>query len=160
MTYEIFLKSVANDLQTALIQNAPTSDGTLKSRIKVHIVGNELVVYMLDYALHVEYGTGGRLQGQTSTVGGKTVTVPAKPNRKMPVKKEGTGYKSLLEKWGKKKLGITDDAGQFALAKHIQMYGTRPFPFIRNTLYHKLPRIIEDNMNRHLGGGDAEVSYS
>jgi len=37
--------------------------------------------------------------------------------------------------------------------------GMHPQPFIRNTLYHKLPQIIADNAARHLGEG-MEASFS
>ena len=47
-----------------------------------------------------------------------------------------------LEGWAVRKLG--DKKLAWALAIHIKKYGTRPFPFIRNTFDLHAPKIVGD----------------
>lgn len=51
--------------------------------------------------------------------------------------------------------------GSDVFAKKVYHPGTRPQPFIRNTFYHKLPRIIEQSAALHLEGDyEIEVTYN
>lgn len=84
------------------------------------------------------HNTPGTLEGKSSTVGGETVSFGANPSRKMPVRKDGDQWTNL----------ITGDEN-FALAKHIQLHGTQPYPFVRPVLYHKLRAIVLANLKRH-----------
>jgi len=143
----LFKEGIGNDIRNELVTGAPVDEGMLKSSIGYHVEGDTIIVTMAGHALHVEFGTGGQRKGQTSTVDGKTTTVSAKPNRKMPIKKQGDEWISLVEKWGERHLG---KGSGFALAKHIQLYGTRPHPFIRPVLYTKVRDLIKDNWNRHM----------
>ena len=50
--------------------------------------------------------------------------------------------------------------GQDVFAKVVHHPGTRPQPFIRNTFYHDLPRILRSSALKHLGDDiTIEVSY-
>lgn len=44
-------------------------------------------------------------------------------------------------------------------AKQVRHPGTDPNPFIRNTFYHKLPRIIEENAKKHLPGVSIKLRF-
>jgi len=54
-----------------------------------------------------------------------------------------------LKGWARRKWG--DEKLAWALAMHIKKYGTRPFPFIRNTFSQDLPEILVKNIVQHLG---------
>ncbi len=140
-------QGIGNDVRNALVLKAPVDEGMLKGSISYNIEDKNINLTMMLYALYVEFGTGGQRKSQTSTVDGKTVTVSAKPNRKMPMKKVGEEWISLVEKWAERHLG---KGSGFALAKHIQLYGTAPFPFIRPVLYTDIRQILIENWNRHM----------
>jgi hypothetical protein len=150
-TFEQALQDVAwglaLDLRNRLINKAPVHDGELRNSIQIDVNGKTIDIRMANYAPHVEFGTGGRLQSQTSTVAGETTVVNAKANRKMPVYKVGDKWKTHLDKWAKDNFGAENG---FALAKHIQLYGTRPHPFIRPVLYTEMEDVIRNNWNRHM----------
>lgn len=57
MTLATFKAGVANDLRNALVRNAPVDNGRLKNSIKVRLEDNKIKVYIVDYAIFVEYGT-------------------------------------------------------------------------------------------------------
>lgn len=51
--------------------------------------------------------------------------------------------------------------GSTVFATRVQHPGTKPQPFIRNTFYHKLPKIIAESAALHLGEEfDVEVTYN
>lgn len=52
-----FKAGIANDIRNELVRTAPVDEGRLKNSIKVEFINNELTVYMVDYALFVEFGT-------------------------------------------------------------------------------------------------------
>jgi len=143
----MFAQGLGNDLRNELVMTAPVNDGRLKTNISYSVNNKNINFTMMPYALYVEFGTGGQRKGQTSTVGGRTTIIPSKPGRKMPVKKSGDEWISFVEEWGEKKLG---KGSGFALAKHIQLYGTRPHPFIRPVFYTKIVDLIKSNWNRHM----------
>lgn len=143
----LFKEGIGNDIRNELVMGAPVDESGLKISIGYHVEGDTIVIVMNEYALYVEFGTGGQRKGQSSTVDGKTTVVSAKPGRKMPFKKQGEEWINLVERWGEKHLG---KGSGFALAKHIQLYGTRPHPFIRPVLYTKVRDLIKANWNRHM----------
>lgn len=140
-------QGIGNDVRNALVLKSPVDNGSLKNSIRYEVDDDTIKISMSGHALYVEFGTGGQRKGQTSTVDGKTTTISAKPNRKMPIKKVGEEWISLVEKWGETHLG---KGSGFALAKHIQLYGTAPHPFIRPVLYTDIRKILIDNFNRHM----------
>lgn len=58
MSYESFMEGVANDLANEFVRVAPVDTGFLKSAIRCEIVGDNIEVWMPEYALYLEYGTG------------------------------------------------------------------------------------------------------
>ena len=139
-----FLDGVGIDIvrELSLALGPHFKSGDLLNSIQYRITDAGLIeISMLPYWEYVEYGTPGQLQGQSSTVGDATVSFGANPSRKMPVKKAGDSFVNFI-----------DGTDNFALAKHIQLYGTRPYPFVRTVLYHKLSKIVQENAKRHLGG--------
>lgn len=142
------LEATGWDIHAMLVKDAPTDQNPLRTRINFSVNDNVLDIRMMPYALYVEYGTAGQLSGQISTVEGITVNIPANPDRKMPVKKVGDEFVSYLQGWAKRQLGSEDDG--FALAKHIQLYGTHPHPFIRPILYDKMIAAFVKNWNIHM----------
>jgi len=58
MSYESFYFGLANDLQNELVLGAPVDTGFLKNSIRCEIVGDSIEIWMAEYALYLEYGTG------------------------------------------------------------------------------------------------------
>jgi len=141
------MNGIALDLRNKLIDKSPVHDGQLRNSIQIEVTDDAINIRMADYAPYVEFGTAGQKAGKTSTVDGETVTIPANPNRKMPMSKSNGKWTSYLDKWAKDTFGAKNG---FALAKHIQMYGTDPHPFIRPVLYMEVEDAIRDNWNRHM----------
>lgn len=54
---DLVVEGIANDLRNELIEVAPVDTGRLKNSIKVASDGKNLTISMVEYALHVEYGT-------------------------------------------------------------------------------------------------------
>lgn len=138
MQAQKLLNGIGNDIVNELVMGLGEhfKSGDLANSISYKIENGKINIYMLPYWKFVEYGTPGVKEGKTSTVAGNTVSFGPNINRKMPVKKEGDAWVNL----------ITGMKGDWALAKHIQMYGTSPYPFLRPVIYHKLQRIVERNM--------------
>lgn len=139
---EAVMHSIGNELVNELSKSLGESfkSGDLLNSISYKIKDGKIQIFMLPYWKYVEYGTPGTKQGQSSTAGGKTVSFGPNTQRKMPVKKEGDDWINLL----------TDQKGDWALAKHIQLYGTKPYPFVRPVLYHKLKDIARRSIKRHV----------
>ena len=111
MTMTQFISFVKFKLEAELKRACPVDKGGLRLSIDVEIKNNTLTVYMLDYGLHVEYGT--------------------RPHIIRPKDKK-------VLRWNKKKGSVAykkDDI--FAMEVHHP--GTQANPFIRNVFYHKLP---------------------
>jgi hypothetical protein len=125
MTYESFMKGVANDLENALVLVAPVDTSLLKQSIKCKVVGDTIEVYMIDYALYLEYGTYEYFDSNQDVV-----LYDVKRKKDMPRKER----KSMPK-------------------------GMEPYPFIRNTFYHKLKDIVAQNAATHLGT-EMELSFA
>jgi hypothetical protein len=140
MVSQQVLTGIGNDIVSALARalGSHFKSGDLLNSISYKIENGKLNIYMLPHWKYVEYGTPGTLEGKSSTVGGDTVSFGPSPNRKMPVKKVGDKWVNM----------ITDQVGDFALAKHIQLYGTKPYPFLRPVIYHQLKDIVKRNVMR------------
>lgn len=137
------LEGIGNDVVNELVYSLGShfGSGDLANSISYEITKDgRILIRMLPHWKYVEYGTPGTLTGQTSTVDGKTVSFGPNTNRKMPFKKDGDQFINL----------ITNRPGDFALAKFIQLHGTRPYPFVRPVLYHKLKAIVARNKARHM----------
>lgn len=121
------LHALAIDIQEAMKDRLTPAHGVgasgaasgLKGSIQAKVVDDEIVITMHDYGKYLEYGT---------------------PPHMPPVD-------SLID-WVTKKWGASGDKDAkqkaFALAKHISVHGTRPYPFIRPTLHVDLPKIFKD----------------
>jgi hypothetical protein len=130
MTYENFMRGVANDLTNEFVKVAPVDTGFLKNSIRCEVVGDKIEVYMPEYAIFLEYGTG--------------IYVEA-----------GYGSGNRIYPKTKKCLHWVDKNGEH-FAKSIA--GMHPQPFIRNVFYHRLQQIINVNAAMHLGT-EIEVSF-
>lgn len=58
MTYESFLEGVGNDLRNELVKVAPVDTGFLRNAIRYEIKGDTIEIWMPEYAIWLEYGTG------------------------------------------------------------------------------------------------------
>ena len=134
------MEGIGNDTVNALVLSLGKhfKTGDLSTGISYRVVGDTIEFWAPDHWRYVEYGTPGRLEGKQSTVGGETVSFPAKPDRKMPVYRSGDRFLNFL----------TNDEN-FALAKFIQLHGTQPYPFVRPVIYLQLRDIIRENIKRH-----------
>ena len=54
---KLVTEGVANDLRNELLNSVPVDTGALKISIKVKPKGKDYIISMLDYGLHVEFGT-------------------------------------------------------------------------------------------------------
>lgn len=135
------MAGIAIDLQEAfkrkLIANGSVDTAQLLSEIRVEVNAKLGIidVYMPQRALYLEYGTGGVLSAPPGLS-------PTK--RKMPVYKEGDEWHTYLDGWAIRVLG--DEKAAWAVAKHIQLYGTQPHPFIRPTLHQMFVQICRRNL--------------
>jgi len=120
-------KGIAFDLQESLKSKLSQAHGKDTGMLQSSILGKgedgNIDITMLDYAKYLEFGI---------SPGGKLIPIDA------------------LMGWVKRKMGVSDDKEAksiaFAIAKHIQLYGSRPFPFIRNTFENDLGDIIKFNL--------------
>lgn len=141
----IAMDGVALDVQEALkeklTQGSGKDTGNLQGNIKAVKEGNTITISMPEYAKYVEFGTPGTHQG-VSSLG---TNIPANPGRKMPVELVENNKFQVVE-------GLQDWASRhgsdnaWGLAKHIQLYGTRPHPFIRPTFNNEVVDIIRNNL--------------
>jgi len=112
-----FVQLLAMNLRNELVQVAPVDTGRLKTSIKVVPQGNNVImISMVDYALYVEFGTAPHI-------------IKPKNAKALHWKQNAVGPRG-----GK----IKEDV----FAKIVHHPGTKPQPFIRNTLRHKLGSII------------------
>jgi len=129
--------SMAAKLGSALEKGGPKmgrDTGHLKANIQWSVEGNEITFTLPQYALYLEFGTPGRLEAPPG--------MSPSPNRKYPMYKEGGEWHSYLEDWVARKMGTKDPGVNFMVARHIALYGTRPFPFIRTTFRQSLGGIV------------------
>ncbi len=114
------LDRLAKEIISAMQRDINNNSGALSKSITSKIVndssGTEMSITMLRYGQYVDSGTRGQKTGL--------------PNRKMPPIEKLNG-------WAENK-GLN----VWAVAKHIQLYGTKPHPFIHN---------FEDIINENIG---------
>jgi len=53
----LFKRGIANDLVNELVRAAPVDKGGLRKSIRAVVQGKGIFISMVDYALHVEFGT-------------------------------------------------------------------------------------------------------
>jgi len=114
LNWDVIFESMKIDLIEELVRRAPKHDGQLQQSINLSNCKTQedsLLLYMIDYALFVEFGT---LPHWTSV--------------------------DNLKKWAKDKLG--DEKLAYALQRHIALFGTKPHPFIRETLQQEFSKIL------------------
>lgn len=130
------------DLQNELKRVAPVDEGRLKASIEVKAEGDEIVVYMVDYALYVEMGT--------------------EPHIIRPKYKQALAFESTsgLSRKGRLEAGIPKKDANTTIVKEVHHPGTQPQPFIRNTFYHKLKPIVELNAERYIPEVANEIEVS
>jgi hypothetical protein len=131
MSYESFMEGVANDLTNEFVKIAPVDTSNLRMSIHCKIEGDIIRIMMPKYALYLEYGTG--------------IFVEAGKGPGVPIKAKNG-----------KALHWTDQNGEH-FATSIK--GMHAQPFIRNVMYHKLQKIVNDNAALHLDT-EMEVVYS
>jgi hypothetical protein len=114
LNWDVIFESIKIDLVEELVRRAPKHDSQLQQSINLSNCKTQedsLLLYMIDYALFVEFGT---LPHWTSV--------------------------DNLKKWAKDKLG--DEKLAYALQRHIALFGTKPHPFIRETLQQEFSKIL------------------
>jgi hypothetical protein len=143
---EQFKYAVAMELKQELQMVAPVDTAWLKMNIKYELKGDEIIITMPEYWAYLEYGTG--------LYGPKHKKYEIKPKNKKALSWEFTegvgGRKARLEAKIPK-----SEAGKVAVKK-VMHPGIHPFPFVRNTLYHKFNKIVEKNAEKYLNA-TAEV---
>ena len=141
--FSIALDGIALDFQESLKDKLTKEHGrdtsALISNIKAVAIGNEVIISMPEHGLYLEFGTPGTLRAPEGM---------SPRDRKMPPVEELYGWVSRKfkdETTGKgiKKSDVPDAA--WALAIHIKKFGTRPFPFIRNTFEYETVDIVRKN---------------
>lgn len=135
------LERIKLNFVESLKDNLKSSDTNfLKANIKGKVVGNKIVITMPEYGQYIEFGTPGRLKAPKG--------MSPNPNRKMPVEKQGNKWVHYIKDWASRKLGVTNEKDLWGISKHIQLYGTKPHPFIRTTINKDLKSIISKSMIR------------
>jgi len=125
-------------LKEGLAKEGAEDTGRLGQSIFAKANPDGIEIIMPGYAKYVEFGTPGRLAAPKG--------MAPNPGRKMPVKKVGNEFVSYLHDWGRRH-GAKTPQEQFALAKHVQLYGTRPHPFARNTFEEKFTDLLVNALN-------------
>lgn len=118
-------------LENALIDACPVDKGSLKGSVNVELDGDNLTVSMLEYGLYLDQGTG--LYG--------------------PLRK-----KYEIKPKTKKALSF-DMNGSDVVVKKVMHPGIKPYPWIRNTFFHKFPQIVQEAADETLEGADVEVAF-
>ena len=142
-------QGIAEDLEASLkAKLAPGGrgydTGLGSANIKVRIADDgSIEISMPKWMWYVEWGTPGAISAPAG--------MSPNPNRKYPMYKDGDEWKTYLDDWARRKLGITDKNDLFVLARHIQLFGTRPFPFIRTTFTNNLIPIVKENLKKSFG---------
>jgi len=106
-----FKNLVAINLTNELVRAAPVDTGRLRNSINWKTEGNVIKIFMMDYAIHVEFGT--------------------QPHIIRPKNAKALHWKS---------------GGNDIFATVVHHPGTRPQPFIRNTLRTKFGDIIHNSL--------------
>jgi len=119
---EAALPNIARRLQNELVLACPVDTGRLRNSIKVKENERGLLIWMVDYGQFVEFGSPPHI---------------IKPKDKKYLKFEI----GKLERLKGKKTGKN-----IVFAKEVKHPGSRPNPFIRNTLQTKLQNIIIEEL--------------
>jgi hypothetical protein len=110
----------------------------LMANIQYEVDKNEITFTFPEYALYLEYGTPGQISAPAG--------LSPNPSRKYPMFKEGDEWHSYLEDWVARKMGTKDPGVNFMVARHIALYGSRPYPFIRTTFKQDVGDIIRQSL--------------
>jgi len=110
------LPRIAIRMQNELILASPVDTGRLRNSIKVSPDADGIIIFMVEYAKFVEFGSAPHI---------------IKPKDKKALRFKGT----------KKGKG-------FIFAKEVHHPGSRPQPFIRNTIQLKLADIIKEEISK------------
>ena len=119
---------IAVRIQNELILACPVDTGRLRNSIKVRVEGRSLIIWMVEYGKYVEFGTPPHI---------------IKPTSKKALKFE-VGKKERLGRKGPK------SQANIVFTKEVRHPGTRPNPFIRNTIQTKLRQIIIEEINNNI----------
>lgn len=127
---------IANRIQNELILMCPVDTGLLRNSIRVRPTEKGLIIVMNDYGKFVEFGTSPH-------------TIEAKNKESLAfewteVDGQMVGRKGRLEK------KMSKSQSSKAFYKKVKHPGTRPNPFIRNTLQNKLGKIIAEEIEKLL----------
>jgi hypothetical protein len=119
---ELALPRIANRIQTELILACPVDTGRLRNSIKVKSTSQGIIIWMVDYGKFVEFGTP--------------------PHIIEPHNKKALAFEvGKIERLSGKKKGKT-----MVVVKKVRHPGTRPNPFVRNTIQTKLRKIIQEEI--------------
>jgi len=130
------LPAVAIRLEGEIMLAAPVDTARLKNSIRVIVTPTGLMISMVDYGEHVEFGTAPHV---------------IRPKNKKALAFAKSGGKRVMRK-GKVKTkfkfgGKTVITGA-VFAKKVMHPGTAPNPFIRDTLNRKLGLIIQEELSK------------
>ena len=120
------MPDIARRMLNELILVCPVDTGRLRNSIKVIPQGKGLFIWMVDYGEYVEFGQNPHI---------------IKPKSKKALRFEV----GRIERLSGKKKGKT-----IVFAKEVKHPGTRPNPFIRNTIQTKLKQIIIEEINNNI----------
>ena len=119
---ELALPRIANRIQTELILSCPVDTGRLRASIKVKPTSKGIVIWMVDYGKYVEFGTP--------------------PHTIEPKNKKALAFEvGRIERLSGRKKGK-----EMVVVKKVRHPGTRPNPFIRNTIMNKMKKIIMEEV--------------
>jgi len=118
------LPRIAVRIQNELMIVCPVDTGRLRNSIKVRSTKGGIIIWMVDYGKFVEFGTPPHI---------------IKPNSKKALKFEVGRIQRLSSGKGEKNI---------VFAKEVKHPGTRPNPFIRNTIQNKLGKIIVEEITK------------
>ena len=118
------LPRIAVRIQNELMLVCPVDTGRLRTSIKVRSTKGGIIIWMVDYGKFVEFGTPPHI---------------IKPTNKKALKFEVGRIARLSSGKGEKNI---------VFAKEVKHPGTRPNPFIRNTIQNKLGKIIVEEITK------------
>lgn len=127
---EAAIPSIAIRLEGAFIVAAPVDTGRLKNSIRVIPSKNGVTLIIVEYAMFVEFGSIPHV-------------ITAKSGKKLHWHKT----KGRTQHSHPHSKAMAKDA---VYAKEVRHPGTRPNPFIRNTINNKLPKIIEEEVSKFM----------
>jgi hypothetical protein len=130
---------LAQEVEAQVDKIGIISTGEFKNAIahpnNILVSGDEVtLINPKEYGYYLEYGTAGTRRGVIDPFGENTRG--ANPDRKMPMDKNKGGKELVpsLQDWARHH-GIKK-SGYWGLAKHIQMYGMKPYAPYRKVFYN------------------------